>query len=158
MQIEDRPSARVLVLDPRGHALLMQYRRPRGGTLWALPGGGLEGDETHEQAARRELFEETGQRADGLGPWIWSREHVFEWEGRRLRALERIYLLRCERFEIDLANAQELELRYLLDWRWWSRDEIAAAQGELFVPRRLAELMAPILDGRLPATPLDTGT
>lgn len=156
-KLQDRPSARVLVLDPDGRTLLMEYRRPRGGTLWTLPGGGLEAGETHEQAARRELFEETGRRVDALGLWIWKREHVWEWEDKHYRSIERMYLLRTEHFEVDLSNAQEFELRWLLGWRWWSRDEIAAASGELFVPRRLAELLVPILEGRPPEVPVDTG-
>lgn len=139
------------------HVLLMQYRHPRGDAFWALPGGGLEGDETHEQAARREFFEETGRRIDALGPWIWNREHVFEWEGRRMRALERIYLVRAERFEVDLRHAEELELHYLLDWRWWSHAEIERARDVWFVPHRLGELLGPIVEGRLPDTPVDTG-
>ena len=156
-QVEDRPCARVLVLDPEARVLLMQYRHPRGGTLWTLPGGGLEGAETHEEAAQREFFEETGQRAGELGPWIWNREHLYEWEGRRIHARERVYLLRSDPFEIDLSNAQELELRYLIGWRWWTRDEIEAATEERFVPRRLGALLAPIVEGRLPASPVDTG-
>ena len=38
------------------------------------PGGGLEGDETFEEAAVRELREETGITGVEIGPWIWLRE------------------------------------------------------------------------------------
>ena len=156
-EVIDRPSARVLVLDEDDCVLLFRYRRPRGGTLWTLPGGGLEDGETHEEAARREFFEETGRRVDALGPWIWKREHVWGWEDKHYRSIERMYLLRSPRFEIDLANAQPLELEYLLAWRWWSRREIEDATGEMFVPRRLAELLGPIAGGALPEAPIDTG-
>ncbi len=157
LEVIDRPSARVLVLDPDDCVLLFRYRRPSGGSLWLLPGGGLEAGETHEEAARRELFEETGQRVDALGPWIWKREHVWRWQDRHYRSIERIYLLHSRRFEIDLGNAQPLELDYLLGWRWWSRSEIDDSTGEMFVPRRLADLLGPILKSALPEAPIDTG-
>ncbi len=44
----------------RMHVLLIQRRAPPHAGQWALPGGFLELDETLEQAARRELREETG--------------------------------------------------------------------------------------------------
>lgn len=43
--------------------------------LWVLPGGGLEAGETPEEAAKRELFEETGIKAKFLkfrGEWIFN--------------------------------------------------------------------------------------
>lgn len=53
-------SAGGLVLDTTGHGLLIGRRR-RGGRLeWSLPKGHIEPGETAEQAAVREVAEETG--------------------------------------------------------------------------------------------------
>jgi 8-oxo-dGTP diphosphatase len=45
-----------------GLVLLIQRAKPPVG-IWALPGGHVEAGETTEDAARRELFEETGMTA-----------------------------------------------------------------------------------------------
>ena len=52
-----RRAARLLVIDPKGCVLLFQYEDD-GRKWWATPGGGLERDETFEQAAAREAGEE----------------------------------------------------------------------------------------------------
>ena len=48
---------------------------------WFCPGGGLETGEGYEQAARRELFEETGIVAEELGPVVLERTVRFTWDG-----------------------------------------------------------------------------
>ena len=49
---------------------------PRGESAWGVPGGGLEGDESFEQAARREVREEAGVDCEITG--LWYIEHL-EW-------------------------------------------------------------------------------
>ena len=63
-----RVSAVVACVDDAGQILIVkQIAGPFAGA-WLLPGGNVERDERLEDAARRELFEETGYRAGDLRP------------------------------------------------------------------------------------------
>ncbi|MDG6108656.1 NUDIX domain-containing protein [Dactylosporangium aurantiacum] len=71
--------ALVLLVDPSG-AVLMQHRdaeAPVSPNQWSLPGGHIEPGETPEQAAHRELLEETGLTVDELRP-VWSGPRPYE--------------------------------------------------------------------------------
>ncbi|MGW5669262.1 NUDIX hydrolase [Micromonospora sp. NPDC003776] len=71
--------ALVLLVDASG-ALLLQHRdgnTPVSPNQWSLPGGHLEAGETPEQAARRELREETGLTVDELHP-LWTGPRPYE--------------------------------------------------------------------------------
>lgn len=59
----------VLAHLPRGRLLLVrQFRYAVGEPLWELVAGGMEPGETPQEAARRELLEETGYRARTVTP------------------------------------------------------------------------------------------
>lgn len=61
-------SAIVACVDDIGRILVVkQHRGPFAGA-WLLPGGNVERNERVEDAARRELLEETGYRAGDLRP------------------------------------------------------------------------------------------
>ena len=65
--------ALVLLVDPSG-AVLLQHRDEAAAASpnqWSLPGGHLEPGETPQEAARRELLEETGLTVDELHP-LWN--------------------------------------------------------------------------------------
>lgn len=49
-----------------GRVLLVRQRSGPFSGAWLLPGGGVDGDESLEEALRREMREETGCELDGL--------------------------------------------------------------------------------------------
>src|SRR5713226_6468833 len=70
----DRRIAVVALFDDHGR-LLMQHRdtkAPASPNKWGCPGGGIESGETAEEAARRELWEETGLRIEGELTLFWQ--------------------------------------------------------------------------------------
>ena len=166
---EFRPAARVLLIDDSDRVLLFNVGVPQqsnfrlGATsqsrhLWITPGGGLDPGETREDAALRELYEETGLRAAELGPCIWKRRHTWQWEDKWIESDEWFYLLRAPAFEVVPTAPDEWEMQYVLGHRWWSVPEmIANRDTETFVPRGLPELLQPVLVGDIPEQPIEVG-
>ncbi|MEV1024064.1 NUDIX hydrolase [Streptomyces sp. NPDC050264] len=156
---ELRKVARVVLLDPDGRVLLLHGHEPDDSAddWWFTPGGGLEGDETREQAALRELAEETGITDVELGPVLWQRICSFPFDGRRWDQDEWYFLARTTakgaRPEINESGLTDLERRSVAGARWWTYRELAEAH-ETVYPTRLVELLNRLLDEGPPSRPL----
>ena len=140
-----RPTARWLILDGQGRVLLFRFVYAdgpiAGTTFWATPGGAVDPGETYEDAARRELFEETGLRVSDAGPQVARRVISFRLpDGRMSRVDQRFFLLRIDAFDLSPDGWTEEERRVLAEHRWWSADDIRAAS-ETIWPQDLADLI-----------------
>ncbi|MEV6652836.1 NUDIX hydrolase [Streptomyces sp. NPDC051219] len=158
---ELRKVARVVLLDPADRILLLHGYEPGdpSDSWWFTPGGGLEAGESREQAALREVAEETGITEVELGPVLWRRVCSFPFDGRRWDQDEWYFLARTTQTltAADFAAGHtELELRSLKGLRWWTSAELSAAH-ETVYPTRLAELLRRLLDEGPPGEPVVLG-
>ncbi|MEG3629024.1 NUDIX hydrolase [Streptomyces poriticola] len=154
-----RRVARVVLLDPDDRILLLHGHEPDdpADDWWFTPGGGVEGDETREQAALRELAEETGITEVELGPVLWQRRCSFPFAGRRWDQDEWYYLARTAQTTTVAAGLTELERRSVAGARWWTCRELDRAH-ETVYPTRLAGLLRTLLDEGPPAGPVTLDT
>ncbi|MFJ9418298.1 NUDIX hydrolase [Streptomyces sp. NPDC101227] len=154
-----RQVSRIVLLDPDDRILLLHGFEPDdpSDTWWFTPGGGLEGTETHEEAARRELAEETGITDAVLGPVLWKRRCSFPFAGRHWDQDEWYYLGRTDRTVTDMGGQTDLERRSVSGLRWWTAEELSASH-ETVYPTRLAELLRTLLDEGPPSAPVTLET
>ena len=150
-----RHAARVVLLDGDRRALLVKLSY-RGMSWWCAPGGGLEGRETHEEAARREVAEETGFDLSELGPWVWSREHTFRFEGRLVRQVERHFVAEVPAFEARPANLGDIEAGFFDGLRWWTLLELERCADD-FAPADLPGLIRGLVEDGPPGEPVTVG-
>ena len=111
----DEFSAGGLVVDlagevPRG-ALIARTDR-HGRLLWSLPKGHIEAGETAEQAAVREVEEETGIAGEILAE-LGTIDFWFVADGRRIHKTVRHYLLRAVGGELSDADIEVSEVAWV---------------------------------------------
>ena len=140
-----RPAARVILLDRQGRLLLFRFDPPDRPPFWCTPGGALDPGESYEEAARRELLEETGIAADP-GPQIARRIAEFiTIEGVPVTADERYFRVvlgeDIDPDAIDTGGHTELERRVMRGWRWFTAADLAALE-EPWFPEDLLEMLA----------------
>jgi 8-oxo-dGTP pyrophosphatase MutT (NUDIX family) len=111
----DEFSAGGLVVDlagevPRG-ALIGRIDR-QGRLLWSLPKGHIEAGETAEQAAVREVAEETGISGEILAE-LGTIDFWFVADGRRIHKTVRHYLLRAVSGQLSDADIEVAEVAWV---------------------------------------------
>ncbi|CAN5803882.1 NUDIX hydrolase [soil metagenome] len=158
--MQTRHSARILIINPDNRILLFRTETAPMDPMqaipgyWYVPGGGVEADESFEEAARRELWEECGIQNVTIGPCVWIREQVLHFQGMgEALAHERFFPVNARDIEPNFENMIDFEATVLAGHRWWSYDELRSTPDVIF-PEALADLLPPLLAGDYPQEPL----
>ena len=135
-----RPAARLIVLDPEGRALMFRYDVPGRPPFWVTAGGECDPGESFEDAARRELFEETGIIADPGEQIARMTPEFITVEGEPVQADERFFLVRVAEARVDTAGHTALEQKLMTQHRWFTLEELESWH-EAVYPVNLADMI-----------------
>ena len=117
--------------------VLASRRTRRGDLAWGLAKGGIERGETREQAALREVREETGLDAK-IEADLGDTRYIYVWEDVRIRKRVHFFLMRHTGGNIEDRDDEMEEVRWFPLERALKR---AAYRGERDVLARAAELL-----------------
>ena len=89
--MKERPSARLILLDPQDRLFLFNVHDPKVfdpanpffDPFWVMIGGMVDPGEEFAAAAVREAGEETKLPVIGEPVWVWTRERRMSWRGTR---------------------------------------------------------------------------
>ena len=161
----ERPSARLILLDPQDRLFLFNVHDPAvfdpadpyHDPFWVMIGGLVDPGEDFAAAAVREAYEETRLQVVGPPRWVWQRERRMSWRGKDVRHTERFFLARTDRTEVDTSGLDEREQSWTRGHRWWTTEEIATSN-DRFEPRDLGPRLAALLRDGPPAVPIVLGS
>ena len=157
----ERPSARLILLDPQDRLFLFNVHDPAvfdpadpyHDPFWVMIGGFVDPGEEFADAAVREAHEETKLPVIDPPRWVWQRQRRMSWRGKDVLHKERFFLARTDRTEVDTSGLDERERSWTRGHRWWRAEEIAASS-ERFEPGGLGVHLAALLRDGPPAEPI----
>jgi 8-oxo-dGTP pyrophosphatase MutT (NUDIX family) len=117
--------------------ILAARRTRRGDIAWGLAKGGIEPDETPEEAAIREVREETGIEAE-IESSLGDTRYFYVWEQVRIRKTVHFFLMRHTGGDVNDRDDEMEDVRWFPLQRALKR---AAYRGEREVLARAADAL-----------------
>ena len=122
-----------------GTEICLAARRTRRGDLaWGLPKGLVERDEAPEEAALREVAEETGLQAE-IEVDLGTVRYFYVWDGVRVRKQVRFFLMRATGGDVSDHDDEMEDVRWFPARRAVKR---ASFRGERELVERAVELLS----------------
>jgi 8-oxo-dGTP pyrophosphatase MutT (NUDIX family) len=151
-----RQAARAVLLDPQDRLLLLcsiDPTNPERRRWWTTVGGGIEPEETPEDAVRREVAEEVGIHDFELGPLVWRRRSRFRFMGRDFEQDNDYYLARTGITDVDMSSSEEVERLTTTHHHWWVLADLLNTS-ETVYPNGLGLLLQALLRDGPPSPPI----
>ena len=157
-----RKVARIVLINNANRILLLKYEdktvfnneKPNCKPFWVTPGGTLYKNESFEEAAKRELFEETGLKSIEIGKLVWNRVHNLNWKGQDTKLIEKYYITHTDEMEIKLDNLTSNEKKVYRSHKWWVIEEICNSN-EVFFPENIGQLLLDIINENMDSIPIN---
>ena len=164
MAIPIRKAVRVLLINDKNELLLMCYENfdisAKEGTknkrFWCTIGGGIEGKESLEEAAFREIYEETGITKEdiNLGPIVWHSMLELKLKGILTTFDESFMVVKTRKTYVALCNPTDDEKERVTKLKWFTLDEIIESKDPIF-PLALPQLLPDVLSQKYPEAPFE---
>ena len=164
MDIPVRSSVKVLLLNEDNELLLMCADDPKTtsadnkyhGRFWYCVGGQIEPGESIQNAALREIYEETGFVKENieLGPVVWFGEFSMVLHGSMMRLKQVFVVARTRQKQALLSAPDEWEKAYVQKLAWFSLEKIRNSE-EVIFPVLMQDYLPDILSGKCPKEPIE---
>ncbi|MCB9493151.1 MAG: NUDIX domain-containing protein [Epsilonproteobacteria bacterium] len=158
-----RKSIKVLLLNNKNELLMLYTDDPKTtasdgtyhGPFWQMIGGSLEADETLEDAALREIYEETGIPATEitLGPIVWIGEFELVLSGTHTLLKQQFIVAHTTKQNVNLENLTDAEKMVIKKIAWLSLEQMAKCKYIIY-PIGITEYLPNILAGKYPKEPI----
>lgn len=154
-----RNSIKIILLNSKDELLLLSQddksiKNSKGeynGKFRQLIGGKLEDGESEIEAAKRELFEETGLNDSDItfGSVVWYGEVDLILRGERTRLNQKFIYARTNTESVTLENLTDEEKPFIKSLEWLSLEQIKNSE-DIIYPVVLPEYLSDIIEGKFP--------
>ncbi len=164
MSLIIRNSIRVLLINEQNEILLMLADDSKTtstdgikrGRFWFVIGGEIKYDESTEEAAIREIYEESGLKEGDveLGAIVWFGEYDLILDGKLTHLKQRFMVAKTKIREVSLTKLDGWEKRVVQKLAWFSIDDIKNSE-DIIYPVGIEDYLIDILAEKYPTDPIE---